>query len=77
MAMIELNEAHVARSHVSAIRLITHGAVLDWAKAETSLIIRTLKEKIGVISTTSIRLDSVETPIRIHVLVNGYVYISY
>ena len=43
MAMVGLKEAHVAGSQVSAIRPITHGAVLDWVKAETSLIIRKLK----------------------------------
>ena len=43
MAMVELNEAHVARYHVSVIRPIMRGAVLDWAKAETSLIKRRLK----------------------------------
>ena len=79
MARVELNEAHVARSHVSTIRPITHGAVLDWAKAETRLIIRTLKEQIGVISMTGIRLDGVEILTRIHVLVEDmcmYIYLS-
>lgn len=66
MAMFGLNEAHVARPHVSAIRPITHGAVL---KAETSLIIRRLKQQVGVISMTGIRVDSHATLCRIHVLV--------
>ena len=70
MAMVELNEAHVARSRISAIRPITHGTVLDWAKVETSPIIRRLKEQIGVISMTGTRLDSVEVFPRIHVFVD-------
>ena len=68
MAMFGLNEAHVARPHVSPIRPIKHGAVL---KAETCLIVRRLKQQVGVISMTGIRLDSNETLSRIHVLVEN------
>lgn len=43
MAMVGLSEAHVAKSHISAIRSIRYGAVLELAKAETSLTIRRMK----------------------------------